>query len=61
MFVLPLLHRDTHYNIYNEYHLRRGSAKQSVNDGLGSLWHHGNFNTSLLRNLPSYNDETLHV
>ena len=42
-------------------HLLRGSAKQSVKDGLGSLWQHGNFNTSQLRNLWIYNDETLHV
>jgi len=43
------------------YHLLRGSAKQSVNDGLGSVWQHGNFNTSQLRNLSSYNDETVDV
>jgi len=43
------------------HHLRRGSAKQSVKNGLGSLWQHGNFNASQLRNLSSYNHETLHV
>jgi len=39
------------------YHLLRGSAKQSVKDGLSSVWQPGNFNTSQLRNLSSYNDE----
>jgi len=39
------------------YHLLRGSAKQSVKDGLGSLWQHWNFKTSQLQNLSSYNDE----
>jgi len=38
-------------------HLQRGSALQSVKDGLGSLSQHENFNTSQLRNLSSYNDE----
>jgi len=33
------------------YHLLRGSAKQSFKDGLGSVWQHGNFNTSQLRNV----------
>jgi len=48
---------------YHSYvnHLWRGSAKQSVKDSLGSLWQHGNFNTSQFRYFPSYNDETLHV
>jgi len=46
---------------WRKYHLLRGSAKQSVKDGLGSLWQHGNFNTSQLQNLSIYNDETLHV
>jgi len=49
------------YSFIDKYHLRRGSAKQSVNDGQGSLWQHGNFNTSQLRNLLRYNDETMHV
>jgi len=43
------------------YHLQRGSAQQSVKDGLGPLWQHGHFNTSQLRNLSSDNDETSHV
>jgi len=50
-----------YYLLHFMHHLRRGSAKQSVKDGLGSLWQHGNFNTSQLRHLSSYNDETLHV
>jgi len=33
------------------------SAEQSV----GSLWQHGNFNTSQLQHLSSYNNDTLHV
>jgi len=37
------------------------SAVACVKDGLGSLWQHGNFNTSQLRNFSSYNDEILHV
>jgi len=37
-------------------HLQRGSAEQSVKDGLGSLWQHGYFNTSQLRNRSSYNE-----
>jgi len=36
------------------YHLLHGSAKQSVKDGLGSKWQHGNVNTSQLRNLSCY-------
>ena len=38
-------------NYMNINHLLRGSAKQNVKDGLGSLWQHGKFNTSQLRNL----------
>jgi len=53
------LHRPIHEH-YQE-NLRRGSAKQSVQDGLGSLWQHGNFNTLQFRNLSSYNDVTLHI
>jgi len=47
--------RFTLFNVTD--HLQRGSVK----DGLGSLWQHGNFNTSQLRNLSSYNVETVHV
>jgi len=43
------------------YHMRSGSAKQSVNDGLGSIWQHGNFNTSQLRNISSYNVRRTHL
>ena len=32
-----------------DYHLQRGSAKQSVKDGLTSLWQYGNCNPSLYR------------
>jgi len=37
------------------------ALSKSVKDGLGSLWQHGKFNTSQLRNLSSYDDETVQV
>jgi len=53
-YILVAVLRDTIYY----HHLLRGSAKQSVKDG---IWQHGNYNTSQLSNLSSYNDEILRV
>jgi len=46
---------------YKVNYLLHDSAKRSVKDGPGSVWQHGNFNTSQLRKLSSYNDETVHI